>query len=61
MSVVMKVLHWLLSCLLLFAHVDKALRGPGTSSRRKRGDSSDSEDWEDFSLNLCAKNEVQHV
>ena len=54
----MKVFHWLLSCLLLLACLEKALSGPGTSSKRKRGDSSDSEDWKDFSLNLSTKNEV---
>ena len=52
----MRLLTFLFIVCVLLACLEKAIAGPGTSSKRKRDESSD--EWADRSLNLATKNQL---
>ena len=52
----MRLLTFLFIVCVLLACLEKAIAGPGTSSKRKRDESSD--EWADWSLNLATKNQL---
>lgn len=52
----MRLLTFLFIVCVLLACLEKAIAGPGTSSKRKRDESSD--EWIDWSLNLATKNQL---
>jgi len=52
----MRLLTFLFIVCVLLACLEKAIAGPGTSSKRKRDESSD--EWADWSLNLATKKSI---